>query len=233
MAKRKLEPPIKWNKEKNAELNKAIKDFNKRVKKLRSKSKRNAYVPEEVYFRATKRMISTETELEDVLQSLKRFKGKEAYKRVTLKSGEELTAWEFNELKRQQKRAKAYVQKELKKENRPYGKMGTTNFQRLKVIEDSIKNFESLKGTKLEIAKERIANYGSTDFEMRRAITYKENYLSMMKKNFQNETYYRKLIKAMKEVHPIDFYENIKIAELGEKLKDISFMYDARKSISF
>lgn len=226
MARKKVQEPIKWNKKSDTQLKKAISDFNMRVKKLRKARKDVSYIPEEIGYRATKKLITTESELSDVLSSLRSFRGTKAFKKVTLKSGESLTAWEYENLKAKQKKAKARVKKELLKVNRPYGKMGTIEFQKLKSVEKSIKDFEKLRGNKLEIAIQRIENFGSSDFEMRRAVIYKENYLSMLKEEFQNETGYRKLRKAIKDLNPIDFYNNIKIAELGEKLKDITFMYD-------
>lgn len=226
MAKRKLEQPIKWNKEKSQELTKAIKEFNQRVRKLEKSRKDPSYLPQEIYIRETKKLITTERELNEVISSLKGFKGKEAYKKVTLKSGESLTAWEYGELKKQQKIAKARIKKELAKVDRPYGKMGTAHYQRLESIQSSIKGFEKLTGSAFQIAKERLSNWGSTDYDMRRAIIYKQNYLSMLNEEFKNEKNYKKLVMAIKNIHPINFYESVKLLEMGDKVKDISYMYD-------
>ena len=31
---------------------------------------------------------------------------------------------------------------------------------------------------------------------------------------------------AIKNIHPINFYESVKLLEMGDKVKDISYMYD-------
>lgn len=226
MAKKRLPQPIKWNEDSNARLKKEVSAFNSRVKKLRKARKNVSYLPDEVSFRETKKLITTEEELEAVLESLKGFKGKEAYKKVTLKSGEQLTTWEYGELKKQQAIAKKRIKKQMEKVERPYGKMGTAEFQRLNQVYNSIRNFEKLKGARLEVAKSRLANYGSTDFDMRRAIIYKENYLKMIKETFSNEPKYKKLVHKIKQIHPLTLYDDLKAGEFGDKIKDISFMYD-------
>lgn len=77
-------------------------------------------------------------------------------------------------------------------------------------------------------AKARIENWGSSDFEMRRAIIYRENYFTMLSKTYINVDNYEELIKKLKAIkNPLQFYEVIKKLESGEKYKDITFMYDA------
>ena len=63
---------------------------------------------------------------------------------------------------------------------------------------------------------------------MRRAIVYRENYFSMLSETYSNLEGYDKLINYLKSIeNPIAFYETIKNLESGEKLKDISYMYEA------
>lgn len=226
MARKRLQQPIKWNEDSNARLKKEVSAFNKRVRNLRKHRKDKSFIPDEISFRETKKLITTEKELEAVLESLRGFKGSKAYKKVYLKSGESLTAWEYGELKKQQTIAKKRVKQRLKEVDRPYGKMGTIEFQRLNQVYKSIRDFEKLKGARLEVAKSRLANYGSTDFEMRRAIIYKENYLKMLKESFSNEPKYRQLVHKIRGIHPMTLYEDLKAGEFGDKIKDISFMYD-------
>lgn len=226
MAKKRLQQPIKWNEDSSKRLKKEVSAFNRRVKNLRKHRKDKSFIPDEISFRDTKKLITTEKELEAVLESLKGFKGSKAYKKVYLKSGESLTAWEYGELKKQQQIAKKRVKQRLKEVDRPYGKMGTIEYQRLNQVYKSIRDFEKLKGARLEVAKSRLANYGSTDFEMRRAIIYKENYLKMLKESFSNEPKYKKLVHKIRQIHPMTLYEDLKAGEFGDKIKDISFMYD-------
>lgn len=76
--------------------------------------------------------------------------------------------------------------------------------------------------------KQELKIGGSADFEMRRAIIYRENYLRMFKDKFSDYAYYDEIVKKLKEIqNPLDFYETISNLESGEKLKDITFMYNA------
>lgn len=58
---------------------------------------------------------------------------------------------------------------------------------------------------------------------MRKAITYKQNYLQMIK-SYNNFDNYDKLINKLKSIeNPIEFY---KFVSQNELLSDITFMYD-------
>lgn len=63
---------------------------------------------------------------------------------------------------------------------------------------------------------------------MRRAIIYKENYLEMFTKTYVGLSNYDKVLAKLKSIeNPIQFYNILKKLEEGEKLKDISFMYES------
>ena len=101
--------------------------------------------------------------------------------------------------------------------------------ERYKELEWTLKSVEDVfnrKGKSFEIAKQRIENYGSQDFEIRTAIIYKENYLSMLGKRFRDLEGYKELIREIKRTNPNTLYETLKLMEQGEKIKDISYMYD-------
>lgn len=68
---------------------------------------------------------------------------------------------------------------------------------------------------------------GSSDFEMRRAIVYRENYFQMLEATYSGLNNYEKVIEELKKIsNPLDFYSKLSKIESGEKLKDISFMYN-------
>lgn len=114
---------IKWKKEDERVLKKAISDFNKKVKRLSKTRKDNSYLPAELDYEGTKELIKTRTELNRVLRSLGRFKGNEAYKKVTLPSGEALTAWEKKEITYQKASAVRRIKKRMSQIEKPYFKM--------------------------------------------------------------------------------------------------------------
>lgn len=104
---------IKWRKEDEKNLRRAISDFNKRVKKLNKSRKDKSYLPEELDYEGTKDLIKTRSELTRIMRSLGRFKGTKAFKKVTLPSGEVLTNWEKKELQYEKSRAVRRINKRM------------------------------------------------------------------------------------------------------------------------
>ena len=70
---------IKWTSEDERKLEKTINQFNARVQKLKSTRKDKRYLPEEISFIGTKRLIKTKAELNRVIKNLSEFKGKENF----------------------------------------------------------------------------------------------------------------------------------------------------------
>lgn len=239
-----IEQYLRWNKESERQLKNAINDFNKKVKNLRKTRKDKSYLPEEIDYEATKDLITTRNELNRVIESLGRFKGTQAFKKVTLPSGEALTNWEVQEIKLQQIQAERRIKRRMQeiRRNRPEyftgSSLGNEEYKKLQNTLKSIKSFglkkpsgkltsERIKEISLE-ARRRIENWGSMDFEMRRAIVYKENYLRMFTETYVGLSNYDKVLARLKSIeNPIQFYNILKKLEEGEKLKDISFMYEA------
>lgn len=114
---------IKWRKEDERVLRKAISDFNKKVRKLEKTRKDKSYLPSELDYEGTKELVKTRSELDRIVRSLGRFKGSEAFKKVTLPSGEELTNWEKKEIQYQKASAVRRIKKRMAQIERPYFKM--------------------------------------------------------------------------------------------------------------
>ena len=119
----KKQSVLMWTKEDEKILKKAVSDFNKKVKQLNKTRKDKSFIPSEIDYEASKDLITTRSELNRVLESLGRFKGKEAFKKVTLPSGDSLTKWELDEIKLQQRQAEKRIKKrmaEIKRNNPEY-----------------------------------------------------------------------------------------------------------------
>lgn len=114
---------IKWTKDDEKNLRKAVTDFNKKVKKLQKLRKDSSYLPSELDYQGTKELIATRTELNRVMKSLGRFKGAESFKKVTLPSGKALTAWEKKEIQYQKASAVRRIKKRMAEIEKPYFKM--------------------------------------------------------------------------------------------------------------
>ena len=84
----KKESVLKWSNEDKKNLKKAISDINKKVRKLQKTRKDISYLPEQLDYERTikENLITTRSELNRVLESLGKFKGNQAFKKVTLPS---------------------------------------------------------------------------------------------------------------------------------------------------
>lgn len=86
------------------------------------------------------------------------------------------------------------------------------------------------RGKEFQKAVSTIENLGSSDYEIRQAILYRENYLKMFEQ-FKNSDYYEAIVKKIKSYeNPITFYNKISSLSYGEYLKDIKFMYDSKQA---
>ena len=99
--------------------------------------------------------------------------------------------------------------------------------------EDNLKaQIKNLK--KLEVAKERgelnrlirrIRNVGTKDYELRKAIIYRDNWLNTMKK-YKNFKGYKELRKKLENIKdPIEFYKFVSNIE-NENSKDLTYQSD-------
>ncbi len=220
---------IKWKKEDVQNLEKAVSTFNKNVKRLKKARKNIDFIPEEIDFQGTRELIKNRAELNRVIKSLSRFKGKEAFKKVTLPSGVEMTAWEKREIGYQKGVATRRIKKMMEAERKANRKYKSERYNELKTALESVENVYYVTGAKFEKAKSRIENYGSQDYDIRIASIYKENYLSMLERNFQEVEGYEELVQVIERMNPLTFYNRLKSNEYGEKLKDIRFMYDTNE----
>ena len=141
-----------------------------------------------------------------------------------------MTKWERKELGIQSRIAQTRLRQELKQLNEPTSsgfsraQMGS---QRVKEINAQIKNIkliESKVGYEFKNLVTRLHNIGRSDYSMRKAITYKENYFSMLEKAYKNFDNYDKLVTKLETFkNPLSFYEYLSQNEL---LADITYMYD-------
>ena len=149
---------------------------------------------------------------------------------IQLRRGEQMTKWERKELGIQSRIAQTRLRQELKALNEPTSsgysraQMGS---QRVKEINAQLKNLKLIEnkvGYEFKNLVSRLHNLGRSDYSMRKAITYRENYFSMIEKAYKNFDNYVKLVKKLETFkNPLSFYEFLSQNEL---LADITYMYD-------
>ena len=103
---------IRWNRSDTATLSRAIRDFNKKVRELKTEENK-LYLPEEISYKETKENITTRRELNRMINFLKRFKRQGAEELYITQAGEEMTKWERKELGIQARVAVRRLNREL------------------------------------------------------------------------------------------------------------------------
>lgn len=88
---------IRWNRSDTATLSRAVRNFNKKIRELKTEENK-LYLPEEISYKETKENITTRRELNRMINSLKRFQREGAEELYTTKAGEQMTVWERKEL---------------------------------------------------------------------------------------------------------------------------------------
>lgn len=215
---------IRWKQGDYIRLGRAVSDFNKKINRLQTEENK-LYLPDEITYKEAKENITTRQELNRFIKSLRRFQREGAEELYTTQAGEELTKWERKELGIQSRIAQNRLRRELKqlelsKTEKPY------KTERELTIESQLKNLKNIeknKGYEFRALKRRLQNIGTSDYNMRKAIQYRENYLRMLE-NYKNFDNYERLIDTISKIkNPQKFYELLSNNEL---LSDITYMYD-------
>ena len=93
--------------------------------------------------------------------------------------------------------------------------------QRKRELEAQIKNLQEIETTKgydFFLTKQRILNQGRSDYKMKQAINYRNNYIQEMKK-YRNYENYELLEKKMNSLtNPLSFFEFMSANELTQDL---------------
>lgn len=148
------------------------------------------------------------------------------------KLGEEITMWEKNILQKNIKIATNRLIKEKmeleKHEVGTYSKaqMGSVRYREVLAELDRLGKLESKKGYQFRNLITHINNFGTYDYEMRKAFIYRENYLNTIKKQFFNLDGYDKLKEKFERIkNPIDFFKMIKSTG-NDNIIDLDYVSD-------
>lgn len=213
---------IRWKRGDYVRLSKAVNKFNRQVNELRSKG--IEYAPELKSYQSIKENIYTRKELNRIVNSMKRF-NIETSKAIELESGEVMTAWEYHDIKISRNRARKYLEGKLEQQLRdnPYAKYGLET----KEIETTRKTLASLGKIDLKVGSDlkrlvgRINRLGSYDIDMKKAQTYRENYMKLLDNmnNYENIDLLKAKLNSIK--NPKDFYEYVSSNNILSDLWDI------------
>lgn len=220
---------IRWSRSDYARLRGAVNQFNRKINELKTEENK-LYLPDTINYQEAKENITTRSELDRTINSLKRFQRKGAESLYVTEAGQQMTKWERRELGIQKQIASRRLRAELSSLSLPmkgsnYSRiqMGSERAREIQKQLENLNKIETTKGFDFNLTKLRIMKAGVSDYEMKKAITYRENYLQELEKykNFQN---YEKLEEKLKSItNPVAFYDFMSNTELT---KDLTYQSD-------
>lgn len=218
----KIPSLIKWTRSDYMRLSHAVRSFNKKVRELESLDQ--DYLPDIYNYKELRDSIYSRRELNRMIKSLKRFTTKESQQRmVVIPSGEEISNWEYSELKKAMKRATTRITDQAREIiDTDRNVIGDVEFKRLLRTKESIEDLFNRSGTEFRRTRERTFKWGKNDFELYRADIFRENFMKALE---QLETYKNidLLINELEKItNPIQFYKYVSQSEI---LKDLFLFY--------
>ena len=200
---------IKWKPKDYLLLGRKVAMYNRKRSTIKGK-----YLPPLLDYEEVKSQITTRRELTRVVNSLSRFMEKGAEKIVELPSGEKVTKWEKNEIALQLRIAKTNIKKEMRRFEQVVegsggytrAQMGSSEYRSLKATLKSLDNVYAKNMSEFRRAKQRIETLGVSDLSMKRAITYRNNYMEVLKKYEGYENYNKLMNRINKISNPESFY---------------------------
>lgn len=187
------------------------------------------YLPDIINYKEAKENITTRSELNRLINSLRRFNKEGAEELYTTQAGEQITKWERRELGIQSRIAQNRLRRELKGLEQPtdsgYSRiqMGSIRAREIEAQIRNLKQIENKKGYEFTRLKNRIQTTGTSDYTMRKAIVYRENYIKEMEK-YSHLDNYDKLMNRLKAIkNPLKFFEYVSKNEL---IQDLTYQSD-------
>ena len=203
---------IKWSKKDYSNLRNAVNKFNRKIKKL-EQLESDIELPNLIKYSDLKSDILTRKNLNKTIASLNRVKFKNAFDEIKLASGETITRWEFNEIMKKQPIAIEKIQKDLaeEKKNLTYKGLKNEKVEKLESTLKTLKNFHKKEGSSLRYSLNRIRKIGGIDYEMKKAQTFKDNFLKALEEGASTFKNYKMFAQDLKKIkNPKEFYKYVK-----------------------
>ena len=220
---------INWKRGDYVRLSKAVAKFNRKISSLQPSEL--TYLPSMKDYQDIKKEILSRKELNRIVNALRRFDVEGAEVKVTLPSGEELTKWEYRELKLARNRA--IKLRESQKEDILSGDkfrgMGSEKLSQYEKSIDYLKRIETFKGSEFKEALELTEHLGSKQYDLWIANIYRKNFMESLEQMSEYDNY--ELLKEKLESieNPLKFYDYIK---KSQTLLDLFFYYQDKATSS-
>lgn len=232
---------IPFSKRDSAELSKAVQRYNRKLKRIKKKyENEDIMLPQLLSTRELKTNIQDKRDLKNQLKSIERFMKRGSEEIITLESGIKITKYERNEMRIGIIRGKAILRGRIKELEKRYPESDnpTISFRNYMLRNDektnlerqikSLRNVEKRDKQSLERLKQRIDLYSSHTKMYNKNLTYKENYIDVIKKLFEYNENVDEFIKFLEDIDPMDFYGKI---SYSDTISDIKFIYQQAEKI--
>lgn len=224
----KAESKIRWRRGDYISLGKAVSKFNKKIKQLETEENK-LYLPEVQNYKNLKDDITTRKELNRVVKMLREFNSDNANIYET-ESGEKITEWEHRQIQKSINIAKRRLNKELKGIDNIKQPYTTQEETQIRGQLNNLNKFEKLTGYDFNRFRRRVRSMGKLDYNMRKAIQYRENYMKAISNLSSYEKYplFKKQLESIK--NPIEFYNFIQKSDI---MSDMFLWYDDNAGLTY
>ena len=218
----KIPSVIRWTRSDYAKLSNAVRRFNKKISELEALEK--DYLPEQYNYSELRDTIYSRRELNRIIRGLNRFTTKESQQQmIVLPSGEEISRWEYNELKKAMRRSTERIT-DLARDivETDTNVMGDKEFKQLLRTKESIQDLFNRSGYEFRRTAGRTEKWGKTDYELYRASIFRENFMNALKemRNYKNYKLLKDKLNSIE--NPIQFYNFVKQSDI---LSDLFLFY--------
>ena len=209
MAKR-IPSAIRWTRSDYMKLSASVRLFNKKIRELQKLD--NTYLPKELDYKNIKEDILSRGELNRTIKSLNRFRTRETQQRkISLPSGENISAWEYQELKKAQKRGIDTINRYARDVINDESFVNATKaLRQLKRSRESIQDLFNREGREFRRTATRTMRWGKSDYDLWRADVFRKNFMYSLEhmKNYGN---YNIIYNKLSTINnPIQFYNYLK-----------------------
>lgn len=234
-----MKPKVKVSPKINNELNKVIRNFNAKVKRL-EKTGRDLELPQKITKKELLENISDKGELKRNIKQLQRFSRKGAEQMTYLGSGERISVWEKNEFIIQKRTATAKLTRKIKdlqgksikvagkKQSGTFESVGDSSYLNLVAQRDRIRNkrFEELTKrdlTRYKALTRKILKEGHNS-------VFRESYKTMViDMTYKYEYDQDKTDQILDKIDQLKDKEFLKLFNEDRAIKSILFYYSGTK----
>lgn len=221
---------IRWKRGDYSRLSHAVSRFNKIIREIEMDE--TGVIPSLKNYQDIKKNIYSRKELNRVINSLNQANLQNLSRTKSYDSGKVVTQWEYNEINKAMRRSMKNLQKEKETilSARPSIGMGDERLSEIRSIESSLEKLKSKKGKDFEKLKQRIFSLGRTDYKLKKAEIFRDNFYYALEylSSYEN---YGTLKKHLDRIqNPIKFFEYVSKSPI---LMDIFVWYKNKEALHY